>query len=185
MRRRLAELRPAWVGRGLPPIETGIGANTGLVSVGNMGSATRFSYTVMGDAVNLASRLEGLTKIYGVGILVSEFTRKATAHAFAFRPIDLVRVKGKLEPVALFEPLAEGPLPAEQEAEASRFGAALEHYRRRDFEACRDALTALQADQPQTLYALYLDRVQLFLRQPPPPDWDGVFTFKTKGHDDE
>jgi adenylate cyclase len=185
MRQRLAELRPEWVARGLPPVETGIGANSGVVSVGNMGSRTRFSYTVMGDAVNLASRLEGLTKIYGAGILVSAATRQAAGDGFCYRPIDVVRVKGKREPVALFEPLTEGPPPAERRLELERFEAALGLYRSRDFTACRDTLQALQADSPQTLYALYLERLELFLRRPPPEDWDGVFTFKTKGHDDE
>ena len=185
MRRRLAELRPEWVARGLPPVETGIGANSGTVSVGNMGSRTRFSYTVMGDAVNLASRLEGLTKIYGAGILVSEATRRAAGDRFFYRTIDLVRVKGKREPVALFEPLTEGTPPVERRLELERYEAALGLYRSRDFAACRDAFHALQTDHPQTLHALYLDRVELFLKRPPPPDWDGVFTFKTKGHDDE
>lgn len=185
MRRRLAELRPAWVARGLPPIETGIGVNSGVVSVGNMGSSTRFSYTVMGDAVNLASRLEGLTKIYGTGILVSEHTRNAAGDSFFYRPIDRVRVKGKRQPVELFEPLAETPVPDTLRTEVERFAAALDRYRARDFENCRDMLRELHAARPQTLYALYLERVELFLEQAPPPDWDGVFTFKTKGHDDE
>jgi adenylate cyclase len=185
MRRRLAELRPEWVARGLPPVETGIGANSGVVSVGNMGSRTRFSYTVMGDAVNLASRLEGLTKIYGAGVLVSEATRKAAGDSFFYRPIDVVRVKGKREPVALFEPLAEGPAPVDRQQELERYAAALDLYRSRAFGPAQEAFQALQRDCPQTLHALYLERVQLFLKHPPPADWDGVFTFTTKGHDDE
>jgi adenylate cyclase len=185
MRRRLAELRPEWVARGLPPVETGIGANSGIVSVGNMGSRTRFSYTVMGDAVNLASRLEGLTKTYGAGILVSEATRRAAGDRFSYRPVDVVRVKGKHEPVALFEPLVEGPLSAERYTEVQRLEAALDLYRKRDFAACSSAFQALQKDSPQTLHALYLERTALFLRRPPPPEWDGVFTFTTKGHDED
>jgi len=185
MRRRLAEMQPRWVERGLPPIDIGIGLNTGVVSVGNMGSNTRFSYTVMGDAVNLASRLEGLTRIYDTGMLISEATRRAAGEGFFCRAIDLVRVKGKREPVALFEPLAEGSPPDDVRAEAAAFAEALACYRGRDFGGCRERLRVLQQAHPRSLYRLYLDRAELFLKAPPPADWDGVFTFTTKGHDDE
>ena len=185
MRRLLAELQPRWAARGLPPIDIGIGLNSGVVSVGNMGSSTRFSYTVMGDAVNLASRLEGLTRVYDTGMLISDATRRAIGDAFHCRPIDVVCVKGKLEPAALFEPLCEGPPDAAMAAETGRFTEALEAYRRRDFDACRGLIEALQRDHPQCrLYALYRERLELFRQQPPPPEWDGVFTFTTKGHDE-
>ena len=185
MRQRLAELRPQWVARGLPPIDIGIGLNSGVVSVGNMGSNTRFSYTVMGDAVNLASRLEGLTRIYDTGMLISQATRRAAGEGFFCRPIDVVRVKGKREPVALFEPLAEGNPPEAVRTASERFAEALERYRARDFAGCLERVRALQESQPHALYELYGERSAVFLKTPPPPDWDGVFTFTTKGHDDE
>ena len=104
MQRTLSDLQPHFKERGWPQIHIGVGINTGRVSVGNMGSEVRVAYTVMGDAVNLASRLEGITKEYGVGVLVGEATKDA-APEFVYRELDLVRVKGKDKPVAIFEPL--------------------------------------------------------------------------------
>ena len=100
----MAALEPQFKARGWPPLHIGVGVNTGRMSVGNMGSEMRVAYTVMGDAVNLASRLEGLTKQYGVSMIVGEATR-ASVPDFVFRELDRVRVKGKNEPVAIFEPI--------------------------------------------------------------------------------
>jgi adenylate cyclase len=121
MQEKLAELRPQFLARGWPEIKVGVGVNTGQVSVGNMGSDVRVAYTVMGDEVNLASRLEGITKQYGVGLIVGENTRNAVPD-FVYREIDHVRVKGKDRPISIYEPLGElGSVSAEVMAELKIF----------------------------------------------------------------
>ncbi len=173
-------LRPAFRERGWPSIDIGVGIASGEMNVGNMGSRFRAAYTVLGDTVNLGSRLEGLTKTYGVDIVVSAAT-VALVPDFAFRELDRVRVKGKLEPVAIFEPLGprEGLAEAQQLATA-RFAEVLAHYRARAWDAAETILTELAARDRQPLFALYLERIRHFRTDPPPPGWDGVFTFETK-----
>jgi len=107
MVKKLAELDKTWVSSGKPPLEVGIGINTGQVVVGNMGSEKRFDYTVIGDHVNLASRLEGLNKSYGTKIIISEFTKARVENEFILRPLDEVKVKGKEIPVEIFELIGE------------------------------------------------------------------------------
>ncbi len=167
-------LRPAFQARGWPAIEIGIGIASGEMNVGNMGSQFRAAYTVMGDTVNLGSRLEGLTKSYGVQIVVSAQTAELSP-GVSYRELDRVRVKGKLEPITIFEPLAEADRPA-----AVQFAAALRSFRARDWEAAEALLRQLESAAPHALYALYVERIRRFRAHPPPPDWDGVFTFDTK-----
>jgi adenylate cyclase len=181
MQATLAELRPAFAAHGWPEIRIGIGINSGVVSVGNMGSEFRVAYTVMGDAVNLASRLEGLTKQYGVDILVGENTRRL-APEFIFCEVDRVRVKGKNEPVAIFEPIGrEGEVSAAKLEELERFAQALACYRRQDWDGAEARLRELARQAPgRRLYSLYLERLAHFRAQPPGAAWDGVFVFETK-----
>ncbi|HEY7753816.1 MAG TPA: adenylate/guanylate cyclase domain-containing protein [Steroidobacteraceae bacterium] len=167
-------LKPAFEARGWPAIEIGVGLSSGEMNVGNMGSQFRAAYTVLGDAVNLGSRLEGLTKTYGVNIIVSERT-VALAPGLRYRELDRVRVKGKKEPVGIYEPIA-----AADEAAAASFAAALARYRAADWDRAETLITELSAAAPHPLYQLYLGRIRHFRAAPPPPDWDGVFTFDVK-----
>jgi adenylate cyclase len=180
MQEALAALNPSLEARGWPAVKIGVGVNTGRMSVGNMGSEFRMAYTVMADAVNLASRLEGLTRQYGVGVLVGEDT-KSQCPDLTFRLVDRVRVKGKDVPVSIYEPL--GPtagLAPERLAAVATFEAALTDYQARRWDEAEIKLSELLRHEPIKLYQVYLDRVTHFRFNPPPADWDGVFTFTTK-----
>jgi adenylate cyclase len=181
MQKALRELDPLFAKKHWPMLRIGVGLNCGTMSVGDMGSHLRRSYTVMGDAVNLASRLEGLTKEYGVGVLVSENIVRAV-HDFVYREIDTVRVKGKREGVAIFEPIgAQGEVSADTLAEITRFHRALAHFRGQRWDEAEALLENLAAGAPEVkLYRLYRERIAHFRASPPGADWDGVFGFSTK-----
>jgi adenylate cyclase len=177
----LPKLNAEFRARGWPEVRIGVGINTGPMRVGDMGSRIRRAYTVMGDAVNLASRLEGLTKHYGVDALVGPATRDA-AKDFVYREIDRVRVKGKGEPVAIFEPLGvEGELGRERQEELKLWTQALKAYRAQNWEQAELVLFNLQRLYPGApLYSFYAERVARYRHRLPEPGWDGVTSFETK-----
>lgn len=178
---KLKELQAQFKAKDLPMIDIGIGINTGEMSVGNMGSKIVQSYTVMGDSVNLGSRLEGINKEYGTRIIISEFTYNDVKDQFACREVDRVKVKGKNEPVRIFEVLQEGVLNDKDKPWVEQYEIAFKLYYEKQFaEAIKhfEKTKELRGEDP--LSDVYLERCEDYLKDPPPADWDGVYTMKTK-----
>jgi len=181
MLERLNAIREDFKERGWPEIYIGVGINTGVMSVGDMGSKYRMSYTVLGDAVNLGSRLEGLTKSYGVEIIVSETTREAVFD-YVYRELDIVKVKGKDKPIAIYEPIAPANEVSDEEfSEVELNEEAQLSYRAQDWDEAEHQFKQLQElSGGRKLYQIYLDRIAEFRQHPPGMDWDGVYTYTTK-----
>lgn len=181
MQAAILELDEDFERKGWPKLRIGVGINTGLMTVGDMGSPVRKAYTVLGDAVNLASRLEGITKEYGVGIVIGEATR-ALVPEIVCRELDKVRVKGKEMAVSIYEPVGLATeLSAAIKEDLSDWEAALRAYRACDWSLVERLLAALIQRNPGCrLYHLYSERVAMLRESPPGEGWDGVTIFHTK-----
>ncbi len=183
MMRKLRELNARRAEESKPTFDIGIGLNTAEILVGNIGSLKRMDYTVIGDGVNLASRLESANKYYGSNILLSEFTRTQLQGTYALRPVDRIRVKGKTEPVAIYEALdfhTRDVFPR-LEDHLALFERGLSFYLDGDFrEALRRFRAACETAPFDRVTRLYEERCRHFLEAPPGPDWDGVWNMTTK-----
>jgi len=175
------ELNEKFSARGWPTFKIGIGVNSGVMRVGDMGSQIRKAYTVMGDAVNLGSRLEGITKEYGADIIIGEGTRERIS-GFVCREVDRVRVKGKDEPVAIFQPLGlEDQVDQAKRNEIKLWNQALKLYRSQDWDMAELQLINLRkASANGALYDAFLERITTLRAHPPEAGWDGVWKFETK-----
>ncbi|MES9956212.1 MAG: adenylate/guanylate cyclase domain-containing protein [Sedimenticola sp.] len=181
MQEGLKALRPSLEAAGLPLFEIGIGINSGVMNVGNMGSSYRKAYTVLGDAVNLGSRIEALTRFYGTAVMVGEQTHR-DQDGFVFRQIDRVRVKGKQDAVTIYEPVCRRPevTPGIDE-ELTLHEQALELYFSRQWPASKTLFSQLSETHPDCrIYQVYLERIDHMSTADLPEDWDGVFVHKAK-----
>ena len=177
---RTEELKPELARLGYPEVNIGIGLNTGPMNVGNMGSQFRRSYTVLGDSVNLGSRLEGLTKFYGVQLIVGEQTH-AGQDAFLFRQLDRVQVKGKKEPTRIYTPICRlDEATSEVRAELALYEQARRAYIEKRWDDAEQGFRELRAEEDNVLYDIYLERLAHLRVEPPDDDWDGTFVHTSK-----
>ncbi len=181
-RAALELVRKQFADKNWPPIDCRMGLNTGRAIIGNMGSHTRFDYTVMGDTVNLASRLESANKMFGTRAMISEFTQKIVGDEFAVRELDFLRVKGKTQPIRVYELVSETAKLTPDVVGALRdFREGLAFYRDRAFVKAQGkfnaVLGAYAEDHPSKIY---IKRCEEFLHVPPPKDWDGVYVMTSK-----
>jgi adenylate cyclase len=182
MREKLAELNVKWLAEGKPELDFRVGINTGQVIVGNVGSEKRFDYTIMGDEVNLGSRLEGANKKYETNVMISESTHAAVEGGYDMRELDILRVKGKRKPVRVFELMARpGMLSEIGRNLLAPYNKGLELYRARKFDlAVSEFDKALRIHPEDGPSKIYKQRCEVLRDYPPHDDWDGVFEMKTK-----
>jgi adenylate cyclase len=183
MQKRLNDLSEKWVQEGLPALRSRIGINSGNMIVGNMGSNKVFDYTALGDEVNLASRLEGANKSYGTSIMISDSTNELVKEKLLTRPLDLIRVKGKQKPVQVFELISkklEGREGLNIEI-VSTYTNGIQYYHKRDWQQASECFRFCLKKNPGDIPSrIYLKRIIEHVKNPPPPDWDGVYTLKSK-----
>lgn len=175
----LKELNAGWKERGLPPIRIGIGINTGMACVGNMGSTQRFDYTVLGDSVNLAARLESSSKMYGMDIVVSQYVKDIIGSKGIFLPLDLVTVKGKTEPVATYALLELENATDEMKLNTAIMEEFMTLYRAQQWVKAKKKLSELP-DEYKVLKNLYEERIANYRKNPPAKNWDGSYVATSK-----
>ena len=182
MQKRCNEMREVWREQGKHELFMRIGLNTGPMVVGNMGSKTRMDYTMMGDSVNLAARLEGVNKQYGTYDMFSEFTYEHVKDEVEVRELDLIRVVGKSEPVRIYQLLCrKGELDENMSKIIDLYAKGLEHYRKQEWDEALDSFgEVLEIDEKDGPSLTFFERCLLFQKESPPADWDGVFSMKTK-----
>jgi adenylate cyclase len=181
MLQKVEEMKAEFDERGYPEVNVGVGINTGFMNVGDMGSTYRRSYTVLGDAVNLGSRLEGLTKFYGIRLLIGQETARQL-DGYLIRLIDKVKVKGKHEAVECYEPLCEESSAGEQlKARVKAYHEALNCYFAQHWDEAEQKFNALLENEPDSLlYQVYIERIETLREADLPADWDGAFTHTSK-----
>ncbi|MGD0696821.1 MAG: adenylate/guanylate cyclase domain-containing protein [Terriglobia bacterium] len=177
----LKKLQARWQAQGRAQINIGVGINTGPMVVGNMGSKNRFNFTIMGDNVNLASRLEGTNKEFGTRSIISESTYQAANHIVVARELDLIRVKGKLKPVRIYELLGHAHQQDEFRDLLERFHNGLECYRGGAWDLAAELFDGLVQDYPNDKPSqVFLDRCRHLIGEPPEGVWDGVYVMTHK-----
>jgi len=182
MQKRLQKLKEIWSDQKKPFFSTRIGINTGKMVVGNMGSKNKFNYTVLGDAVNLASRLEGANKLYKTHIIIGEETCSQIDESFVVKTLDIVKVKGKTKPVKIFELIClKNDLTQEMESFLSIYEKAFSKIRKRDWKEAIELLQQANRIIPQdSACKIHLTRCKQYITSPPPDDWDGTYQLTSK-----